>query len=95
VEDRRRHDLGLVQLRPAAEPAVLRDGQSQHLESGAASWRQPGLKLDYEIAMGVRRGEPDWKNTVDRLLAENQKEIDAILREYGVPLLERRVEAKP
>jgi len=50
---------------------------------------EPGVKLDYEIAMGVRRGEPDWKNTVERLLAENQKEIDAILREYSVPLLER------
>jgi mxaJ protein len=49
---------------------------------------EPGVKLDYEIAMGVRRGEPDWKKAVDRLLAENQKEIDAILREYGVPLLE-------
>jgi len=50
---------------------------------------EPGVKLDYEIAMGVRRGEPDLKNTVEQLLAENQKEIDAILREYGVPLLER------
>jgi hypothetical protein len=53
------------------------------------------VKLDYEIAMGVRRGEPDWKNAVDHLLAENQKEIDAILREYGVPLLERSAGSTP
>ncbi len=40
VEDRRRHDLGLVQLRSEPEPVVLRHRQSQHLEPGPASWRQ-------------------------------------------------------
>ena len=71
--------------RPGAKPAL----------SIVPLASEPGVKLDYEIAIGVRRGEPDWKNMVDRLLAENQKEIDAILREYGVPLLERSVGAKP
>jgi mxaJ protein len=51
---------------------------------------EPGVPLDYEIAMGVRFGEPEWKATVDRLLAENQGEIERILREYGVPLLDIR-----
>jgi quinoprotein dehydrogenase-associated probable ABC transporter substrate-binding protein len=50
---------------------------------------EPGVKFDYDIAMGVRRGEPDWKSTIEHLLAENQSEIDAILHEYGVPLLDR------
>jgi ABC-type amino acid transport substrate-binding protein len=49
---------------------------------------EPGVKFDYEIAMGVRRGEADWKATIDRLLVENEHEINAILRAYGVPLLD-------
>ena len=40
VEDRRRHHLGLVQLRPEAEPGVLRHRQPQHVEPGAAARRQ-------------------------------------------------------
>jgi len=40
VEDRWRHDLGLVLVRPAGEPDVLRFGQPLHLEPGVASGRQ-------------------------------------------------------
>ena len=40
VEDRRRHHLGLDLLRPAAQFDLLRIGQSQHLEPGAAARRQ-------------------------------------------------------
>jgi mxaJ protein len=49
---------------------------------------EPPARLDYEIAMGVRYGEPEWKATVERLIAENQKAIDQILRNYSVPLLD-------
>ena len=48
---------------------------------------EPGVKFDYAIAMGVRRGEAEWRATVDKLIADNQAAITAILREYGVPLL--------
>ena len=49
---------------------------------------EPGVKFDYAIAMGVRRGEADWRAIVDKLIADNQPAITAILREYGVPLLD-------
>src|SRR6185437_16405432 len=49
---------------------------------------EPGVKFDYAIAMGVRRGEAEWRATVDKLIADNQPAITAILREYGVPLLD-------
>jgi len=49
---------------------------------------EPGVKFDYEIAMGVRFGEREWKDTIERLITENQKAITAILLEYGVPLLD-------
>jgi mxaJ protein len=49
---------------------------------------EPGVKFDYAIAMGVRFGEPEWKARVQKLIAENQAAITAILREYNVPLVD-------
>jgi len=51
---------------------------------------EPGVKFDYEIAMGVRYGEREWKETVDKLITENRPAITAILREYSVPLVDER-----
>jgi len=48
---------------------------------------EPGVKFDYEIAMGVRYGEAEWKQTIEKLIAENRPAIVAILREYSVPLV--------
>jgi quinoprotein dehydrogenase-associated probable ABC transporter substrate-binding protein len=48
---------------------------------------EPELPFDYAIAMGVRYGEPAWKQQVEGLIAKHREEIHAILREYGVPLL--------
>jgi hypothetical protein len=45
---------------------------------------EPGVRLDFEIAMGVRHSDREWKATLDRLIADNQPQIDAILREFGV-----------
>lgn len=56
---------------------------------------EPGVKLDYDIAMGVRFGEREWKDTLDRLIAENQSQIDGILREYGVPLVDASGKLQP
>ncbi len=43
--------------------------------------------LFYRITMGVRPGEDVWKRQLNSLIRELQPEIDAILRAYGVPLL--------
>ena len=45
-------------------------------------------QMDFSISMGVRHSDQDWKRTLNRLIAENQEEINAILRDYGVPLLD-------
>jgi quinoprotein dehydrogenase-associated probable ABC transporter substrate-binding protein len=47
----------------------------------------PLLKFEFTVAMAVRYGEKEWKDKVNQLIAENQAEIDAILEDYGVPLL--------
>jgi len=53
---------------------------------------EPGVKFDYEMAMGVRYGEREWKETIDRLIVENRPAITAILRDFRVPLLNEQGE---
>ena len=49
---------------------------------------EPHVKLDYEIAMGVRHGERAWKEQVEQLIEARRSEIDAILQEFGVPVVD-------
>ena len=44
--------------------------------------------LVYRITMGVRFSDQEWKRTLNRLIEENQPEINAILLAFGVPLLD-------
>lgn len=47
-------------------------------------------RMDFRIAMGVRRSDQDWKRRLNRLIAESKPEIESILEEYGVPLLDEQ-----
>lgn len=49
---------------------------------------EPGVQFDYQMAMGVRYGEPEWKRQIESLIQSRQAEIRAVLNEYGVPLIE-------
>lgn len=53
---------------------------------------EPGVKFDFEIAMGVRHGEPEWKSQVEGLLEKHRSEIDGILKAYHVPLVNDALE---
>lgn len=44
-------------------------------------------RMFYRITMGVRPGDLVWKRKLNSLIRRNQKEIDAILSDYGLPLL--------
>jgi quinoprotein dehydrogenase-associated probable ABC transporter substrate-binding protein len=46
--------------------------------------------MDFLVAMGVRQTDQNWKRTLNLLISENQQKINAILRSYGVPLLDNR-----
>lgn len=50
-------------------------------------------RLFYRITMGVRQGELLWKRQLNKLIRRNQAEIDAVLTEYGVPLLDDQGQA--
>ncbi len=49
---------------------------------------EPGVNFQYEMAIGVRFGENEWKVQIDKFLDESKVEINAILREFNVPLLD-------
>ena len=47
-----------------------------------------GPRMVSRIVMGVRHSDQNWKRSLNKLISENRSEIDAILRSYGVPLLD-------
>lgn len=49
-----------------------------------------GPSTIYGITMGVRPNEPQWKHKINKLITENQGEINAILESYNVPLLDAK-----
>ncbi|MCW5664413.1 MAG: substrate-binding domain-containing protein [Piscinibacter sp.] len=55
---------------------------------------EPGVKFDYQMAMGVRYGEREWKQQIEGLIESKAPEIQAILREFGVPLVDESFAAK-
>jgi quinoprotein dehydrogenase-associated probable ABC transporter substrate-binding protein len=54
---------------------------------------EPGVKFDYQMAMGVRYGEREWKQQIEGLIESKRTEIQAILKAYGVPLVDASYEA--
>lgn len=49
----------------------------------------PGMQFEFDIAMAVRFGEAAYKQRIDEAIDRNRPKINAILAEYGVPLLEQ------
>jgi quinoprotein dehydrogenase-associated probable ABC transporter substrate-binding protein len=48
----------------------------------------PKIKFDYEISMGLRNGEKQWKETLDSWIAGHHSQIDSILVSYKVPMVD-------
>ena len=46
------------------------------------------IKFDYEISMGVRFGEKEWKDTLDQWIAAHEQSVRGILVSFRVPLLD-------
>ena len=54
---------------------------------------EPGAaRMEYHIAMGVRGNEPEWRRRINAAILKRQDAITAILRDYGVPLLNEQGE---
>jgi quinoprotein dehydrogenase-associated probable ABC transporter substrate-binding protein len=46
---------------------------------------QPFMPFVFDIAMGVRRGDQQFRDQVERIVQQRRDEIDRILGSYGVP----------
>jgi quinoprotein dehydrogenase-associated probable ABC transporter substrate-binding protein len=54
---------------------------------------EPGAaRMEYHIAMWVRGNETEWRRRINAAILKRQPEITAILRDYGVPLLNEQGE---
>ena len=53
---------------------------------------EPGVRMDFSVAMGVRQGENAWRSLVQQALDQNRDDISRILREYGVPMVDDKGE---
>jgi quinoprotein dehydrogenase-associated probable ABC transporter substrate-binding protein len=51
-----------------------------------------GPSTIYGITMGVRPNRPEWKHRINKVIAENQDDINAILQSYNVPLMDKEGE---
>jgi quinoprotein dehydrogenase-associated probable ABC transporter substrate-binding protein len=54
---------------------------------------EPGApRMKYHIAMGVRANEPEWRRRINAVILQERPQITAVLRDYGVPLLNEQGE---
>lgn len=51
---------------------------------------ESGVRLDFRITMGLRRGESQWQDWINNFIERRQDDINAILADFDVPLLDRR-----
>src|SRR6202162_1631580 len=47
-----------------------------------------GPQMTYRIGMAVRATDQEWKRTLNRLIMENQAEINKLLISYNIPILD-------
>ncbi len=49
---------------------------------------EPGVTLEFDMAMGVRHGEAAWRAQVESVLQSHRFQIQDILKAFDVPMLE-------
>lgn len=56
---------------------------------------ESGIPFEFAMAMGVRNGDKERQQMLNKLIAENKKEIRRIIESYHIPLTEIKKTAKP
>ena len=44
--------------------------------------------MSFRIGMAVRAADQEWKRTLNKLIMENQPEINKLLISYNIPILD-------
>ena len=47
-----------------------------------------GPPMTFRIGMAVRPADQEWKRTLNKLIMENQAEINKLLISYNIPILD-------
>lgn len=55
---------------------------------------EPGVRLSFEMGIGLRYGEREFKQQIEGLIDSQRAGIDAILKEYGVPVVDESFELR-
>ncbi len=50
---------------------------------------EEGIRFDFAMSMGVRHGDDERKKQLDQLIEGKSKEIKAILKRFGIPLVNK------
>jgi mxaJ protein len=79
---------------PLAGYFALRYGNLLKLVPVTPEVDPPGLPFTFAISMGVRKGNIELRDRIEDTLIRRQADIQAILRAYGVPLLDMPSPAK-
>lgn len=64
------------------------------IRHSTAAWRavpfkpDAEIRFDYQISMGVRFGEKQWKATLDDWISGHQEQVSEILASYRIPLVD-------
>jgi len=80
-------DVGIL-WGPIAGYYAKKEGHK--LSVASLTKEEGGPRLAYRIGMGVRASDQEFKRLLNRMIQENQHEINAILLSYGVPLLDEK-----
>ena len=48
-----------------------------------------GPPMAFRIGMAVRPADQEWKRTLNKLILENQTEINRLLLSYNIPILDQ------
>jgi hypothetical protein len=56
---------------------------------------EPGIQFEFAMAMGVRNGDKERQQTLNKLIDENKEQIKQILESYHIPLTEIKKSTRP
>lgn len=51
---------------------------------------EKGSRMIYRITMGVRPSDQEWKRQLNKVIRENQQEINKILLDFGIPIIDEQ-----
>jgi quinoprotein dehydrogenase-associated probable ABC transporter substrate-binding protein len=74
---------------PEAGWLVRRSGNALAMQPAKPLAGHPELPFEFEIAMGVKRGNKALRDELDAILDKRRADVDAILAEYAVPRTDR------